>query len=289
MITFIIPFFLEVRSNMKAEEIRGLVVSKRKHRERDFLVKILTDKYGLKMFFVRGSKKHAGKWAQAIQPFTIATYIADVREEGLSFLNDVKDITFFKNLQTDIFLNAYANYLVQLTDAALEDGKQDFALFESLSAGLTAIDEGADPEIITNIFEVKFLRYFGVMPELRGCVVCGVTEGVFDYSSLYAGLLCQNDFDKDPRRYHALPKTISLLRLFSVLPLERLGNIEVKQETKKDMRMVIDKWYEENVGINLKSKKFIDNMYSWSDVLIDSRMNPPSDAHQKQDSEEKNS
>lgn len=256
---------------MKAEQLRGIVVSTRKHRERDFLVKVFTDRYGLKMFFVRGSKKNSSKWTQAIQPFTVATYIADVRENGLSFLNDVKDITFFKHLHTDIFLNAYATYLMQLTDVALEDGKQDVPLFEELLAGLTAIDEGSDPEIVVNMFEVKFLRYFGVMPELRGCMRCGVTKGVFDYSSVYGGLLCEKDWAKDPRRYHASAKSISLLRLLSVLPLERLGNTTVKVETKKEMRRVIDKWYEEGVGINLKSKKFIDNMYSWSTLLVEGR------------------
>lgn len=256
---------------MKAEEVQGLVLSKRKHRERDFLVKIFTDKYGLKMFFLRGTKKDRGKWTQAILPFSHGSYIADIREEGLCFLNDVKEIDTFKSLQTDIFLNAYGTYLLQLTDAALEDGKADPALFQELLSGLEAIDEGRDPEVITNIFEVKFLRYFGVMPELRGCVVCGVTEGRFDYSSQYGGLLCQNDWNKDHRRYHASSKAISLLRLFSVLPLERLGEVEVKDETKKEIRRILDLWYEESVGINLKSKKFIDNMYSWSNILIKGR------------------
>lgn len=256
---------------MKAEEVEGLILSKRKHREKDFLVKVFTDKYGMKMFFVRGSKRDRGKWSQAILPFTHGSYIADIREDGLSFLNDVKETTLFKNLQTDIFLNAYGTYLLQLTEAALESDRPDPALFRELLTGLEAIDEGMDPEVIVNIFEVKFLRYFGVMPELRGCVVCGDTEGPFDYSSEYGGLLCKQHWALDARRYHASPKAISLLRLFSVLPIERLGNIGVKDETKKEMRRVIDTWYEEGVGLNLKSKKFIDHMYSWSDLLMKER------------------
>ena len=35
------------------EEIEGIVLYQRKHRERDFLVKIFTERFGKIMFFVR--------------------------------------------------------------------------------------------------------------------------------------------------------------------------------------------------------------------------------------------
>src|SRR5699024_5581350 len=97
----------------------------------------------------------------------------------------------------------------------------------------------------------------------RGCVICGNTEGPFDYSSFYGGLLCKKHWSEDIHRYHADPRAIHLLRLFSVLSLDRLGKIEVKEETKREMRKILDQLYEENVGLKLKSKKFIDNMHTW--------------------------
>lgn len=255
----------------QTEEVEGLVLSRRNYRERDYLIKIFTDKYGPKMFFVRGSKRDKGKLAQSLQLFAHGTFIADIREDGLSFIQDVKDFSLYRSLQTDIFLNAYATYLLQLTDAAIEDGKPEPRLLHELLKGLTSLDEGMDPEVITNIFEVKFLYYFGVMPEWRGCVVCGNTEGPFDYSSRYGGLLCKQHWSLDPHRYHASPRAIHLLRLFSILSLDRLGEISVSDETKKNMRELLDQLYEENVGIRLKSKKFIDNMHSWGDMLLEKR------------------
>ena len=38
-------------------EFDGIVVSRRDYKERDMLVKILTDKYGFKTFFIRGARK----------------------------------------------------------------------------------------------------------------------------------------------------------------------------------------------------------------------------------------
>lgn len=249
------------------EEVRGLVLSVRKHRERDYLVKLFTGRYGKLMFFVRGTKKPNFSLKPAIQPFTSATYIADIRQEGLCFLRDAKDITPYTGIQQDIFKNAYATYILQLADAALEDRVVDPRLFEQLVQALEVINEDKDAEVIMNIFEVRFLRYFGVMPELRGCVFCGLTEGRFDYSSKHHGLLCPEHFYEDERRLHASPRAIHFIRLFSVTSLDKINSISVKQETKDEIREVIDVLYEELVGLKLKSKTFIDNMKKWQDML----------------------
>lgn len=249
------------------EPVEGLVLSSRRHRERDYLVKIFTREYGKLMFFVRGTKNPNNKLRQAIQPFAHGTFISDIRQEGLCFLRDAKDIAPYSDVQLDIFKNAYATYTLGLVDAALEDRIPDPALFQQLLLGLSMMNEGYDPEIIMNIFEVRFLRLFGVMPELRGCVVCGCTDGIFDYSSKFHGLLCPDHFHEDERRLHVNPRAIHFIRLFSVVSLEKIENVSVKAETKREIRNVIDLLYDELVGIKLKSKRFIDNMHSWEGIL----------------------
>ncbi|WP_413526891.1 DNA repair protein RecO [Marinilactibacillus psychrotolerans] len=249
------------------EEVEGIVISVRKHRERDFLVKLFTDRYGKMMFFVRGTKNPNNKLNRAIQPFSHGTYIADIRDQGLSFLRDAKDIAPYSQVQLDIFKNAYATYACGLADAALEDRIPDFNLFIQLKEGLNLMDELDDPEIILNILEIRFLRYFGVMPELRGCVICGKTEGAFDYSSKFHGLLCPKHYFEDERRYHASPKAIHFIRLFSVISFDKIGSISLSDQTKKDIRYVIDMLYEELVGLKLKSKRFIDHMHEWDGIL----------------------
>ncbi|API89559.1 DNA repair protein RecO [Marinilactibacillus sp. 15R] len=249
------------------EEVEGIVISVRKHRERDFLVKIFTDRYGKMMFFVRGTKNPNNKLKRAIQLFSHGTYIADIRDQGLSFLRDAKDIAPYSQVQLDIFKNAYATYACGLADAALVDRVPDFNLFTQLKEGLNLMDELEEPEVILNILEIRFLRYFGVMPELRGCVICGKTEGAFDYSSKFHGLLCPEHYFEDERRYHANPKAIHFIRLFSVISFDKIGTISISEQTKKDIRYVIDMLYEELVGLKLKSKRFIDHMHEWDGVL----------------------
>ncbi|WP_035052893.1 DNA repair protein RecO [Carnobacterium pleistocenium] len=256
------------------EEVEGIVLSVRNHRENDQLVKLFTNRFGKRMFFVKGARKQKNKLRTAVLPFTKATYIADMRDTGLCFIRDVKEVDQYKSMQTDIFLNAYATYILSLADAALDDGIVDGTLFHKIDRCLTEINEETDPEIVVNIFEIQILPYFGVSPELRGCRICGKTEGPFDYSGSYGGLLCQEHWQLDRYRYHSSQRAIHFVRLFSAISLDQLGSITVKEETKREIRTLIDLIYDESVGIKLKSKKFIDQMYTWGNLLIDRKVTP---------------
>jgi DNA repair protein RecO (recombination protein O) len=55
--------------------------------------------------------------------------------------------------------------------------------------------------------------------------------------------------------------------MFVNISLKQVENISIKEETKKEIRLFIDALYEEYVGIHLKSKKFIDQMDNWKDML----------------------
>lgn len=249
------------------EEVEGIVLYRRRHRERDFLVKIFTKRFGKVMFFVRGSKKQQSDLMQAIQPFSRATFIADIREGGLSFLRGSKDLETYRELQIDIFRNAYATYICALADAALEDKIMNLDMYYQIENSLNLLNEEYDPEVIMNIIEIKFLRNFGVAPNFIACSVCGKSEGIFDFSDKYHGILCSEHFYEDPRRLHVNPKAMHLIRLYSVLKLDKIGDISIKPETQQEIKRLIEHIYDESVGLKLKSKKFIDNLHEWEDTL----------------------
>lgn len=263
---------------MQVAETKGIVLFSRDYKEKDKLVKIFTESYGKQMFFVKGVHKKNNPLAPALLNFTEAIYFGSIRSEGLSFLNGVKEVKPFRHIQEDIFLTAYGSYMLNLVDVAIEDHLYDPHLYGFTQQALMQLENGADPEIITNIFELQLLQRFGVAPQLDHCAVCGNQEGPFDYSSKYAGLLCYKHFDKDRHRWHANPRGVHLARLLMQISYDQINSIQVKAETKQNLRRFIDQLYEEYVGIQLKSKKFIDDMYKWSEMLSP-----------KQDSKEKES
>ncbi|MFR4800653.1 MAG: DNA repair protein RecO [Enterococcus faecium] len=248
-------------------ESKGLILSSRNYKEKDKLVKIFTESSGKMMFYIKGIHRQNQPLAPALLPFTEAVYIGNFRSEGLSFLSSVKDVHAFRHIQEDIFLSGYGTYLLNLVDAAIEDHQYDPHLFQFAQQALQRMDQGDDAEIITNIFEVQILQRFGIAPIWTHCVVCGETKEKFDYSSKYGGVICERHWSMDDHRYHADPRAVYFVRMFSAISYDKISGIHLKEETKQAIRELIDQLYDEYVGIHLKSKKFIDQMKSWAHVL----------------------
>lgn len=252
---------------MSIKETKGILLFTKKYREKDLLVKVFTEGYGKVMFFVKNAQRTSHPVAAGVRPFTESVYIGDFRAEGLSFLNAVKETTPFLHIQQDIFVNAYATYILQLVDVAIEDHAYDPALFGFTEQALLLLNEEKDPEIITNIFEIQLLHRFGVAFQWNQCCICGKKEGIFDFSSEYHGVICSNHFTEVHKRYHANPRAIHFIRLFAKITFSEIHSIQLKEETKKWIRQVVDELYDEFVGINVKSKKFIDQMKEWEKML----------------------
>lgn len=244
----------------KPADFHGILLYTKDYGERDLLIKFLTREFGKKMFLVHGAKRPKFRMRAAILPFSYGLYSGDLKEGGLSYINNYKDLTHFKGISADITKNAYATYVMSLIDLAYPDDAPIPKIYDQLMIGLKLIDDGFDEQIITNIFEVQLLAPFGVAPNWVDCAICHRRDLPFDYSESYGGLLCQNHWNKDPYRLHLDQKTIYFLRLFSVVDLTKLHAIKVGDATKKSLRRVIDQIYSRSVGVQPKSKRFIDQL-----------------------------
>ncbi|KRN29522.1 DNA repair protein O [Lactobacillus selangorensis] len=247
------------------EEFEGIVIYRKNYREKDMLVKMITDQFGKKMFFLRGANRPKFRMRAAILPFTIGTYVGNLSDEGLSFINTAKEYRQFQTIGSDIFLNAYATYILNLIDVAFPDSVPIPQWYAFAKQALNLIDDGFDAEIIMDIAQIQLLPAFGVGPHWQDCVICHRTKGSFDYSEKYGGILCDQHWQLDPYRLHVDQRTMYYLRLFSVVDLMKLHSIDVKKETKQRLKRVIDVLYRDTVGIHLKSKHFIDEMNGWED------------------------
>ena len=229
---------------------QGLVLYNRNFREDDKLVKIFTEQAGKRMFFV----KHAGqsKLAPVIQPLALARFLLRINDDGLSYIEDYHEVMTFPKINSDLFVMAYATYVAALADASLQDNQQDAPLFAFLQKTLELMEAGLDYQVLTNIFEIQILNRVGQ---------------AFDFSFKYGACLCPDHYYEDEKRCHLNPNIPYLLNQFQAIDFETLETISLNPEIKQDLRKFMDQIYEEYVGIHLKSKKFIDSLADWGQLL----------------------
>lgn len=126
----------------QGEEFSGIVVSKRDYKERDLLVKILTNRYGYKTFIFAALKTRVQTWRNYFA-FFARTLSRSINDDGLSYLSTGKEIDQYQNIFNDIMLNAYASYVLGLGEAAIKD---DCILasqwYRKIERALQLIDQG---------------------------------------------------------------------------------------------------------------------------------------------------
>ncbi|GAB2027287.1 DNA repair protein RecO [Lactovum odontotermitis] len=253
---------------MEQAETKGLVLYARPYKERDRLIKIYTEKFGKRQFFVKNAAK--SRFAASLQSFTSARLSVNINDSGFSFINDVSEVQHYQQILADIFVNAHASYVVSLADIAVPDGEHDIALFNFLIQVLAQMEQGKDPSILTNIFELQILSRFGTGLNLSECVICGRRDLPMDYSFAYNGCLCREHFAKDIHRLHVSPNVIYLASQFLEISVEDLEKISVKIETKQQLRDFIDQLYDEYVGVKTKARKFLEHMDDWAGIMRES-------------------
>ncbi len=241
------------------QKCEGIVLRTTDYGETNKIVTLYTREWGKIGVMARGAKKPKSRLSAVTQPFTYGYFLMQ-KGNGLGNLQQGEMITPLRAIKEDIFLTAYASYVVELTDRSTDEKKSNPFIFELLYQTLTYLNEGYDPEILKNIYEMKMLPVLGLYPVLNQCAVCGSNEGQFSFSIREGGIICHRCLSKDPYHLKLSPAAVKLLRIFYFLDLKRLGNISVKAETKAELKKVIDTYYNEYSGLYLKSKKFIDQL-----------------------------
>jgi DNA repair protein RecO (recombination protein O) len=241
------------------QKCEGIVIRTTDYGETNKIITLYTREWGKIGVMARGAKKPNSRLSSITQLFTHGYFLVQ-RGTGLGSVQQGEMITSLRGIGEDIFLTAYASYIVELTDKCTDDKKPNPFHFELLFQTLNYLNEGYDPDILMNIYEMKMLNVLGLHPILNQCSVCGNTDGLFSFSIREGGFICHRCIGKDPYHYKLSPSSVKLLRLFYYFDLSRLGNISVKQETKDELKQIITAYYEEYSGLYLKTKKFLQSM-----------------------------
>ncbi|MBM7097098.1 DNA repair protein RecO [Bacillus sp. H-16] len=241
------------------QKAEGIIIRTNDYGETNKIITLFTREQGKLALMAKGAKRPKSRFASSAQLFIYGTFIFH-QSKGVGTLNQADITESFRDVRTDLMLTAYGAYMAEMIDKLTEDRQRNPYLFELLFQLLTRMNEGEDSEVLIRMFETKMLQVAGIVPMLDACVNCGRQEGTFAFSIKEAGILCHACYDVDPYRLEAAPGVLKLLRLFHHLDVSRIGNIQVKPETKKQLKYILELYYDEYSGLRLKSKRFLSQM-----------------------------
>jgi DNA repair protein RecO (recombination protein O) len=243
--------------------VEGIVIRTVPYGESNTIITLYTKELGKIGVMARGAKKPKSRFTSITQLFTYGIFVFQ-KGRGLGTLQQGEALSSFRKIREDLVKTAYAAYLAELLDRNTSEDEQKPDLFGWLKQSLEYINHGIDPEVITFLFEMKMMKTAGIVPELSKCVSCQASQGNFSFSIREGGFLCERCSFKDPYRMMISKGAAKLLNMFYHLDLSRLGNVSLKKETKRELRMLFDAYMDEYSGVYLKSKKFLKQLDEFS-------------------------
>ncbi|EFR31939.1 DNA repair protein RecO [Eremococcus coleocola] len=242
------------------ERFEGIVLFNRPYKEDDALIKVFTDRFGTKMFYLKHVKKPNHPLASQMIPLTRHEFVGMIHDQGFSFLREGTSLDMYRSNQVDYKKQVYTAYISQLVDAAIDDNVPNLALYQLLRGSLEQINQGQVPELITHFVEIHLLPLFGTQLNWQTCQVCDSQQEPADFSIKLQGRLCPHHLNHDPYRMHLNPRALHIAALLAGLSLDQLGQINLSKQTYQELRRLMDAIYQEFVGIRLRSKHYLDQM-----------------------------
>ncbi len=237
-------------------EVEGIIVSERDYKDTSKIVGIMTSTHGLITCIAKGAKRLKSPLRSTTGKLTYGKFQILYKEGKLSTLIEADVINIFKKIKTDIVCISYASFLVDLAEQVMkQNGNSE--IYDLLIAGLKKIDDGFDPAVITNILELKYLDYLGVMPVIDCCAICGRTDSISTISARRGGYICnhcrQDETVVDER-------IVKLIRMFYYVNISKISKLDISSSVKNGIDKFLDEYYEDYTGLYLKSKQFLKDL-----------------------------
>ena len=238
--------------NNQVITVEGIIINTKNYGDTSKILDILTKEYGIIGVIAKGCKSIKSNLRSVTDKLTYANFTLYFKKDKLSILSEASVINNFSNIKKDIEKISYASFLIDLTNQVYKQC-EDLELYDLLISGLIKINEKFNPLAITNIIELKYLNYLGVMPNLDGCTICG-SKRVITLSSDKGGYICSKCRTDEPI---VNEKVIKLVKMYTLLDINKISKLDLEKDIISEVNNFIDMYYDKYTGLYLKSKDFL--------------------------------
>lgn len=238
---------------MQKLKIKGIIINDTNYSESSKILNIITREHGIIGAISKGCRNYKSKLSSVSGKLTYGYFYLNYKEDGLSTLTEVDVLNSFKSIKTDLKKIGYAMYLIDLAKQIINQNQNE-EVFDILESSLLKIEKDFDPNIITNIAEIKYLTFLGVEPVLDKCALCGSTKEIVTVNSDAGGNVCNSCYSNE---YITDEKTIKLLRMFKFVDISKIKELNILDKNKREIDKFLEDYYSRYTGLYLKSKDFL--------------------------------
>ncbi len=240
---------------MEITRVKGIIISEKPYKESSKLLNMITEEYGVIDLIAKGSKRLKNNLRSVSTKLTYAEFQINYKEGKLSTLICADVINPLNNIKNDLLKISYASYLLDLTSQVLKENNNK-NIFNILESSILKIEDNYDPELITDILELKYLSYLGISPNFDTCSICGKSK-IITISVEKGGFICTDHHSNEKIVNN---KTLNIIRMLYYVDIDKITKLDVSSPVKKEIEEFIDEYYDSYTGLFMKTKEFLKNI-----------------------------
>lgn len=234
-------------------EVEGFVLTETPYGETSKIINVLTREYGLIGIMCKGAKSLKNRYRVPTMKLSYSRFSIIYKENKLSTLISADVINPLKTIKSDILLVSFLTYITELTNQVIKQSNEH-KIYDDFIKIILKLENGLDPVVLTNILEIKYLEYLGVLFNLDECVICGDKKNIATFDPDKGGYICSNCLTNE---LIVDKKIIKMIRLYYYINIDSIKEIKVDEETKNTINKYLDLYYERYTGLYLNSKDFL--------------------------------
>ena len=235
-------------------EVDGFVLSEIPYGESSKIINVLTREYGIISIMCKGAKSLKNRYRVPTMRLSFSHFNIMYKENKLSTLVSADVINPFKLVKSDILLVSFLAYLTELTSQVVKQSNDIENIYDDFIKTILKLEDGLDPIVLTNILEIKYLEYLGVLFNLDECVICGSKNNIATFDADKGGYICINCLTNE---IIVDKKVIKMIRMYYYVNIDSIKEIKVDDLTKNTINKYLDLYYERYTGLYLNSKDFL--------------------------------
>lgn len=226
----------------------AIVLKSRKWGEADRIVTFYTVRFGKLRGVARGARRLKSRFGSALEPFVNCDLnLFEKPNDPLYRITQADIREPFAKLREDLGLMAAAGRLVNLVNAMTAEGDPCPGVFETLVAGLRALEGSQEPAVIALLFQIRLLGQTGYRPQTDHCAACGGSleeptgnrSGLF--SPLAGGMVCGTCADRGSSGcFWMAPGSLALLRQALRMGPEALPRLKASGRVRAELEGAIE-------------------------------------------------
>ena len=224
----------------------AIVLRSRKWGDADRLLTLYTWHFGKIRAVARGARRLKSRLGSAVEPFVhVDLNLFEKPNDAVYRVTQADIQQAFPPLREDLVRITAAGRLVNLVAALTAEGDRCVRIFETLQAGLQALESDPDPLLKTLFFEIQLLGLTGFRPTLHPCARCGgaLHAGSRRFSAVSGGLVCDPCASRDPNRaLSLLPGSVALLKQALTWTPTSLSRLRASGQVRHDLEYAIEQY-----------------------------------------------